>query len=203
MMVKAGGRTAFILMTGLWVFLAGPSDATTADDAKSTGAPVALNKYVKHGSRHGKSHFRRKSGELAMKSDARPRDAGIDLSSGDSGHASPIPPSVANANAQLGPSKASPAAAGNPVDAQPVLESGIVSADQLNEVDRALHEDAPAPAISSSASSPAVTAPTGPPPAMARRSDSSSWDRTSLIGKVFVGFGALLTMASAARMFMA
>jgi hypothetical protein len=34
-------------------------------------------------------------------------------------------------------------------------------------------------------------------------SDSSAWDQTSLIGKVFIGFGALLTMASAARMFMA
>jgi len=27
-----------------------------------------------------------------------------------------------------------------------------------------------------------------------------TWDQTSLIGKVFIAFGALLTMASAARM---
>ena len=32
---------------------------------------------------------------------------------------------------------------------------------------------------------------------------STSLDKTSLIGKIFIGFGALLTMASAARMFMA
>ena len=32
---------------------------------------------------------------------------------------------------------------------------------------------------------------------------SSTLDQTSLIGKIFIGFGALLTMASAARMFMA
>jgi hypothetical protein len=31
--------------------------------------------------------------------------------------------------------------------------------------------------------------------------ESSIWDQTSLIGKIFIGFGALLTMASAARMF--
>ena len=31
----------------------------------------------------------------------------------------------------------------------------------------------------------------------------STWDQTSLIGKIFIAFGALLTMASAARMFMA
>jgi hypothetical protein len=40
-------------------------------------------------------------------------------------------------------------------------------------------------------------------PVMARGDDSSTWDQTSLIGKIFIGFGALLTMASAARMFMA
>jgi hypothetical protein len=33
--------------------------------------------------------------------------------------------------------------------------------------------------------------------------ETSVWDKTSLIGKIFIGFGALLTMASAARMFMA
>jgi len=32
--------------------------------------------------------------------------------------------------------------------------------------------------------------------------ERSFWDRTSLIGRIFVGFGALLTLASAARMLM-
>jgi len=34
-------------------------------------------------------------------------------------------------------------------------------------------------------------------------SDHSVWDETSLIGKIFIGLGTLLTLASAARMFMA
>jgi hypothetical protein len=38
---------------------------------------------------------------------------------------------------------------------------------------------------------------------MASGKEDSAWDQTSLIGKIFIGFGALLTMASAARMFMA
>ncbi len=38
---------------------------------------------------------------------------------------------------------------------------------------------------------------------MRRANDSSTLDKTSLIGKVFIAFGALLTLASAARMFMA
>jgi hypothetical protein len=34
-------------------------------------------------------------------------------------------------------------------------------------------------------------------------SSDSTWDQTSLIGKIFIAFGGLLTLASAARMFMA
>jgi hypothetical protein len=37
----------------------------------------------------------------------------------------------------------------------------------------------------------------------ADKNESSIWDRTSPIGKIFIGFGVLLTVASAARMFMA
>ena len=40
-------------------------------------------------------------------------------------------------------------------------------------------------------------------PVLAAANDGSTWDETSLIGKIFIAFGALLTMASAARMFMA
>ena len=39
--------------------------------------------------------------------------------------------------------------------------------------------------------------------AQAADSDSSTLDKTSLVGKIFIAFGALLTMASAARVFMA
>ncbi len=38
---------------------------------------------------------------------------------------------------------------------------------------------------------------------MATGSGNTTWDRTSLIGKIFIGFGVLLTMASAVRMFIA
>ena len=72
----------------------------------------------------------------------------------------------------------------------------VAAADQLNDVDRSLQEGSQAPA-----------AVADPPPAPAASStmasDSRVWDQTSLIGKIFIGFGALLTMASAARMFIA
>jgi hypothetical protein len=35
------------------------------------------------------------------------------------------------------------------------------------------------------------------------RDDDSRWAQTSTIGKIFVAFGALLTLGSAIRMFMA
>jgi hypothetical protein len=45
--------------------------------------------------------------------------------------------------------------------------------------------------------------PAAPVMASTNSNEGSTWDQTSLIGKIFIGFGALLTMASAARMFMA
>ena len=226
MIVKANGRSALILTTGLLVCLAaGPSQAApaSADNAaanakaeNTAGAPVALNKYTKHAARHGKSYAQRKSSKEAEKSSAGKKTTDDAADEGD--NSSGIPPSVANANAAL----ASPdtptgeaakamsaraneilqAAPDNPANAQPAALTQVVSADQLNDVDRALHESAlPAPTQAvASAEPPAAPA---PPVMAAGNSESSTWDQTSLIGKIFIGFGALLTMASAARMFMA
>jgi hypothetical protein len=95
------------------------------------------------------------------------------------------------------------AAADNPAAAQPAADSQVVSADQLNDLDRALQESKPAaPAAMRMASAEAPAAPAAPVTA-GSSSENSTWDQTSLIGKIFIGFGALLTVASAARMFMA
>jgi hypothetical protein len=226
MKIKASGRSALILATGLFVGFAGPSQAAAAADnadytAASTksentaGAPIALNKYAKRGSRHWKSYAHRKSGKVALKSSTGKNAAAADVADDDGDSPSAIPPSVANANAQLasadtptGNVKAMSAraneilqnAADKSADAQPAAESQIVSPDQLNDVDRALREGSPAAAptlVMAAAEAPAA-------PVMAASSNESSvWDQTSLIGKIFIGFGALLTMASAARMFMA
>ena len=126
-----------------------------------------------------------------------------------------MPASIANANAQLvspdtpaGSARAMTDRANNifqatPDDAQAAVGTPVVAADQLNDVDRALHEGAPAtaPVTLASAEPPDVVA--SPAAAVSPGSESSIWDQTSLIGKIFIGFGALLTVASAARMFMA
>jgi len=77
----------------------------------------------------------------------------------------------------------------------------MVAADQLNDVDKTLQEGA-APAAGSPSAAPASTPPPPATAAVTMTSESSTWDQTSLIGKIFIGFGALLTMASAARMFL-
>jgi hypothetical protein len=221
MTVKASGRSVLILATGLFVCFAGPSQAAAgADGAAATpksetaGPPVVLNKYLKHGSHHSKTSAHRKSDNVAEKSSTSKKAAASDVAADDGDNSSAIPASVANARAQLtsadspaGNAKAMSARANdilqaapdNPTDTQPAAESQVVSADQLNDVDRALHEDTPpaAPlAMMTAAVAPAA-------PVAASRNESSTWDQTSLIGKIFIGFGALLTMASAARMFIA
>ena len=214
MTIKASGRSALILATGLFACFAGPSLASAGNAAASpktetAGAPVSL---TKHASRHLKKYAHLRSGKVAPKSSDDNKAHAVD----DADRSSAIPPSVANANAQL-PSADTPTdnaakamttrandilqtAPDSPADAQSAAASQIVSADQLNDVDRALHETRPSATLAMAS----VEAPATPAaPVMARGNEPSAWDQTSLIGKIFIGFGALLTMASAARMFMA
>ena len=109
MTVKASGCSALILATGLFVCFAGPSQAAAgADNATASpkpesaaGAPIALNKYAKHGSRHWKKYAHRKSGKVALKSSTDKKAAATDVADDDGDNSIAIPPSVANANAQL------------------------------------------------------------------------------------------------------
>lgn len=89
----------------------------------------------------------------------------------------------------------------------------IASAEQLNDIDRAMTADKPILKVDETASMPTAspTAPQGRilrPVASGERHvlsspDSDTWGKTSLIGKIFIAFGSLLTVASAARMLIA
>ncbi len=211
-MNKASGRAAFILATGLFLCSAGasaasPDAATVASKSDSvTGAAVAHSKY-----RHHRHQAHRGSDKAAKPTVTK--DADVEA-------ASPIPPQVANANAQLaaadtpaGGAKEQPAQAAAPQTApnnapaaQPGADNQAAATDQLNDVDRMLQEEpagaAPVVTQASNDASPGSPAPR-PAPAMAASSDGSAWNQSSLVGKIFIAFGALLTVASAARMFMA
>ena len=71
----------------------------------------------------------------------------------------------------------------------------VVSADELNDLDKAA-SDATEPL-------PKLPASIANSRAEMRVESSSSWAQTSTIGKAFIAFGVMLTLASAARMFMA
>jgi hypothetical protein len=202
--------------------------AASSKTENSAGAPMALSKYTKRSTHTWKSSAHRKSSKVALKSSGDQKPAATDVADSDTDNSSAaptMPPSVANANARLASVDATPtgsaqaaqamSARANDIlqtapdqtaDTQPAADTQVVAADQLNDVDRALRESpppapaAPAPTLALAS----VEAPAAPAaPVVANSNESSTWDQTSLIGKIFIGFGALLTMASAARMFMA
>ncbi|KRR01862.1 hypothetical protein CQ12_13530 [Bradyrhizobium jicamae] len=95
------------------------------------------------------------------------------------------------------------AAAEKPADAEAPAEAAVVASDQLNDVDRALQVGSPETPSTQTVAMASAAKPASEATAQAANNDSSTLDKTSLIGKIFIAFGALLTMASAARMFMA
>jgi hypothetical protein len=212
MIVKASGRSALILAAGVFVLLASPVRAATDSDDSATetaAAPATPHRNFRHVSHHRRSYAHRRSHAIATKADPDDKKAApTEVASADSKVLPEIPPSVANANAQMllagvqmSAAAAIPAGsdiparpADNPANARSDNETVLVAADQLNDVDKTLHESNPAPAAAGNPP---------PAPAAAATSENSVWDQTSLIGKIFIGFGALLTMASAARMFIA
>lgn len=221
-MMKASGRAALVALTGLLLLFgasvqAAPSSAanTRSDSASKQADAVKPGKPRRHASHHSTgSKTAQKSDD---KTDATPQadevknevKAGTDVPS-----ASQMPPDVANANAQLAadtpPAAAASAMTGRASDnvqaaadnaaAAPNADNQVVAPDQLNDLDRALQQDNP-PAQKAVVA--ATDAQPRPAPVMASSQPSSAWDQSSMIGKIFIGVGTLLTLASAARMFMA
>jgi hypothetical protein len=243
MNIKASGRSALIIAAGFWICVSGPLQAAEDADGGVTasrtetaaGPPVALNKFVKK-PRHWKhASSQRKSVKVASrdateraktseKISEKKKTLEADAALNDDGSAPSLPPSVANANAQLTSADGSADSAtalssqardrlqvmaANQSDQQaqsPAANTELVAADELNDVDRALSENgndkdkAPSATLAMAAAQAPAPAQTQ---AAAVSTDDSTWTQTSLIGKIFIAFGGLLTLASAARMFMA
>lgn len=223
-MMKASGHAALILLAGLFLLFGGavqaaPNAASKSDSAGNQADTVKPGKQRRHASRHSDSvKSVQKSDDKADKKDAPPQaddakpDVKADVKAENGAPASSqMPPAVANANAQLAadtPTAAASAMTGRANDnvqaaadntAAPNAETQVVEPDQLNDIDRTLQQDTP-PAQKAVIA--ATDAQPRPAPVMAG-SQNSAWDQSSLIGKIFIGVGTLLTLASAARMFMA
>lgn len=210
MTIRAGGRVALIAATGLLVCLAGVSWTVAASSAAETKSEnVSTTKKVKQ-VRYYKRSAHRKHTRTAQKSSAEKKPAET-TQVAEAGLPGEIPAVVADANARMGGEIAddtarSMAARANallasdqPAEGQGAVTMQMVQADQLNEVDKGLQEQTP-PSQTTVAVAPAKPAVQARPAVV---EETSTWDQTSLIGKIFIAFGALLTIASAARMFMA
>lgn len=220
-MMKTSARAALIVLAGLFLLFGGVAQAApnSAASNKSDSADKQADtaKHRRHDSRRtGSSKATQKSDDKADKKDstAKADEAKNDnKADGEVPASGQMPPDVANANAQLAgdtPTAAAAsamtnrandnvqAAADNTNAAPP--DSQVVAPDQLNDIDRAVQQENP-PAQKSVIA--ATEAQPRPAPVMASSQQSSAWDQSSLIGKIFIGVGTLLTLASAARMFMA
>lgn len=226
MTVKASAAGALMLAAGLFVSIAGPSPATAAGSesaAASKSESATSGKSAKSSSRYSKKkrYAYRKSTQTASKSAETGKAAEKDVADASAGVRPAMTESIANANAQMNSADAAQdstgdsakamsqamsakantillAAADNQADGQAPAEGAAVTApDQLNDLDRALQENPSTQTVAMAQAKPAQQE----NPAQASNNDSL--DKTSLIGKIFIAFGTLLTMASAARMFMA
>ncbi|KRQ97637.1 hypothetical protein [Bradyrhizobium valentinum] len=228
MTIKASAGSALILAAGLLVGFAGPLPAiaagAAADSAEVSKSESATSgKSAKTGSRYLKKRSAdRKSTHAASKSTESKKADEKQVADASGSPQPAMPEWLANANAQMTSTDAAPdtakaisaamsekantvlqqAAVDKPADAEAVpADAAVVASDQLNDVDRALQEENPSTSTQTVAMASARSASEAPD--QAASNDSSTLDKTSLIGKIFIAFGALLTMASAARMFMA
>ena len=226
MTVKASAAGALMLAAGLFVSIAGPSPATAAGSesaAASKSESATSGKSTKSSSRYSKKkrYSYRKFTRTASKSAETGKAAEKDVADASAGVRPAMTESIANANAQMNSADAAQdstgdnakamsqamsanantillAAADNQADGQAPAEGAAVTApDQLNDLDRALQENPSTQTVAMAQAKPAQQE--NPDQA----SSNDSLDKTSLIGKIFIAFGTLLTMASAARMFMA
>jgi hypothetical protein len=221
-MMKASGRAALIVLAGLFLLFGGgaqaapsPSASSKPDGASKQADAVKPSQQRRHYSHRRTSKTAQKSDDKADKKDA-PAKADEAKAGNDVPASSQMPPDVANANAQLAAADTPTAAAASALTgrandnvqaaadntaAAPGAENQVVPPDQLNDIDRALQPDTP-PAQKAVIA--ATDAQPRPAPVMAASGQqSTAWDQSSLIGKIFIGLGTLLTLASAARMFMA
>ena len=228
-MMKASGRAAWIVLAGLLLLFGAAAQAvpSSATASKPEGASEQTDAAKPGKHRHHASR-RHTGSKTAQKSDDKTNNADATLpaveaktdkqadnkAANDAPPSNQMPPEVANANAQVAAADTTPAVAASAMtgrandDMQAAADSPaaagaenqVVAADQLNDLDRALQQDNPGAQKTVIA---ATDAQPRPAPVMASSQPSSAWDQSSLIGKIFIGVGTLLTLASAARMFMA
>ncbi len=194
---KAFGRLAVIALTGAFVFAALPALACSGDQCADGSGPVIS----KHAKKVRVAHRRHHEDDVASGdrsssgSDMAKNQAKVET------RPDAMPSAVADARAQMSTDdvKAKP---WTEVPAQTSADTAtaqdttvqVVNADELNDLDKAATD----------AAEPLTKLPSAVANSRAEmRVETSTWSQTSTIGKAFIAFGVMLTLASAARMFMA
>lgn len=227
MRIWIAGTAAALAVAVVLCFLgAGPVQAAKAKatSAVDSDRPIVLSKFKKRSaqaakkSRTAHSRSQRKTvskvtTRKALSKLARQMPADEEDTPRANGKPA-IPSAVANARAEaFANDQAKNIAALDSTDVVTTKDGvQIASADQLNDADRALSDSAtadqnvtpaaPAPeAVSAPVSAPKIIrATTSGERQSVKTGDDDPWTKTSLIGKIFVAFGSLLTLASAARL---
>jgi hypothetical protein len=203
-----------------------PSQAAPQGDAATSAKPLALGKFAKHRKKHVRHRARtsRKHHQASAKTSSKTSatadkhdKAQADKTKADETTASKaLPPSVANARAELtSDTQEQPlAAADAPADSSTLTEADktattgiapsgvqVTTSDQLNDMDRDAATSVTTPAASPAPATVALAQISQP--AAISAGEESAWSSASLIGKIFIAFGVMLTLASAARMIIA
>jgi len=215
---------AALAAAGLWMCLAGPEQALAAKAkataGTSTDRPVVLAKFKKRQVQTGKKsrvakvrHVKRVAAKAAIKkSSARLSETKPKQEDRLSASSKPVlPAAVANARAEaLAEDQARNIAALDSTDVVSTKDGiQIAEARPLNDANSASTDNATAQAeppatVSAPVSSPRIIRATSSGERqVVKTGDEDPWNKTSLIGKIFIAFGSLLTLASAARLLIA
>lgn len=221
MQIRKAGWAALFAAAGVWLCLSAPVQAATArakPGVASADKPIVLSKFSKRKSHTAKKpraaqarHAKKSSAKQASRKTAKTSDKARAVMK----PAAALPPAVAEAHAEAPASstfaedEARNIAALDETDVVSNVDGvQIAAAGQLNDVDRAAEivppPPQPAPAVEPPVSAPKMftTIPAAEKQA-ARPDESDPWSKTSLIGKIFIALGSLLTLASAARLLIA
>ncbi len=229
MRIRRAGLAALVAAAGIWMSFSGePAPAAPKSVAKTSVAsadrPIVLSKFKKRRaaqtakkSRTAQArHVKKAALKTSSKTPAeKPAEKLVvaEKKSGADAAKSELPATVANARAQaLAEDQARNFAALDSTDVPIVDGVQLAAADQLTDADRAATATTEAAQDSSTPTAPAASEPAPVPSGKIIRAVSASekpvfktddgdpWSKTSLIGKIFIAFGSLLTLASAARL---
>jgi hypothetical protein len=229
MRARKAGLAVLVAATGIWMSFSGePAMAAAKSAAKkeaktsvaAADRPMVLSKFKKQRRAHAAKksrtaqarHLKKSAPKVTSKAVAQKTAAKVAEEVPVKVAKAELPPEVANARAQaladdqarniaaLGTTNVSIvngilfAANDPPSDASAPADNAVVAQDSTPA---ATPVAAPEPPVPSGKIIRAV--PSGEKPAV-KSDDSDPWSKTSLIGKIFIAFGSLLTLASAARL---